>query len=381
MNPEQRQLAVSASRAWFLAQQWRTLILFILAALVFFMMAPASAKQAFGEGCGPLKTCGDGLSCHPFIQKCYHNPRKRDEPCMAGHSCGAGLTCQAGSQTCVGPGRDGDSCHLTKPCGNGLTCEAGRQKCVGPAKDGEACHLTKPCGSGLTCEAGRQKCVGPAKDGEACHLTKPCGKDLTCMPGSQTCSAGGRPIALPNDFPPPAAAKPAAQRLAECDASKDPKCYARGSSEKMASATSNCLYGWNVGKGHPASNTNPPDYSNLINALDQCAYFHDRGAWQFNRTTKTCEHWTSCSNSMGLSRCMERFQPRNKDEADAKACFIDNFKEPMKACIPALYQDWGAEYATAPSGEQWLSAKSIADLRGAMKQCPGNMTSPGFPEK
>ena len=332
-----------------IAQPWRLLARWGLIAVTMLLMLPASAKQSLGEGCSAFKTCGDGLSCHPFVQKCYHNPRQRNEPCMAGHGCDQGLTCQAGTQTCVGPGKVGDSCHLTKPCDRGLSCEAGRQKCVAPAKDGEACHLTKPCG-----------------------------KDLTCMPGSQTCSAGGRPIATPNDFPPPAAAKPAAQRIADCDAIKDPKCYSKVEAPKTTGVTTNCLYGWAVGKGHPASNTNPPDYSKLLNALDQCAYFHDRGAWQFNRNTNVCEHWTGCSNSMGLTRCLERYQPRNKEESDAKACFIDNFKEPMKACVPALYKDWGAEYATAPNGEQWLSAKSIAELRGAMKQCPGNMNSPGF---
>ncbi|MEI6738423.1 MAG: hypothetical protein WCL29_08100, partial [Pseudomonadota bacterium] len=33
---------------------------------------PAAAKQALGEGCSPIKHCGDGLSCQPVIQKCYH---------------------------------------------------------------------------------------------------------------------------------------------------------------------------------------------------------------------------------------------------------------------------------------------------------------------
>lgn len=347
--------------------------------LILTSAGPVFAKQGLGEGCSAFKTCGDGLSCHPFIQKCYHKPRQRDEPCMAGHSCGPGLTCEAGTQKCVGPGREGDSCHVTKPCGNGLTCEAGTQRCAAPGKVGDACHATKPCGGGLTCEAGRQRCVAPGKEGESCHLTKPCDKDLTCMPGTQTCSAGARPISMPNDFPPPAAAKPSAQRIAECEASKDPKCYAKVDIPRTGNVPTNCLYGWAMGKGHPASNSNPPDYSKLINALDQCAYFHDRGAWQYNRNTKTCESWTMCSNSMGLMRCLDRYQPRSKEEADAKACFVEHFREPMKACIPALYPDWGAEYATTPSGEQWLSAKSIAELRGAMKQCPGNMNSPGFP--
>jgi hypothetical protein len=312
--------------------------------------APSFAKQGLGEGCSAFKPCGDGLSCQPGMQKCFHKPRKRDEPCVLGHGCGDGLTCEAGTQKCVGPGAVGDACHLTKPCGSGLTCEAGRQKCVAPARDGESCHATKPCGSGLT-----------------------------CMPGSQTCSAAGRPIALPNDFPPAAAAKPAARRTSDCDESKDHKCHSAVVIERTANVPTNCLYGWNVGAGHPSSDSNPPDYSNLLNALDQCAYFHDRGAWKFNRNTLTCEHWTGCSNSMGLSRCMERYKPRNKAEEDAKTCFVQNFAGAMKACVPALYPDWGAEFATAPSGEQWLSAKSIAELRGALRQCPSAMANPGFP--
>lgn len=324
-------------------------VLAVVFAMLALLAGPKVWAAGLGETCHIAKKCSSGLSCHPFIQKCYHEPRQFDEPCMAGFSCGPGLTCQAGTQ-----------------------------RCVGPSKEGETCHLTRPCGEGLTCEAGRQKCVAPGKLGDSCHPTKPCGKDLTCMTGSQVCSHGGRPIPLPGDFPPPAAAKPAAQRLADCKSSADFKCYSEIKVDRTAGIASNCLYGWHVGKGHPASSTNPPDYSRLLNALDQCAWFHDRGAWQYNRNTRVCEHWTMCSNSMGLSRCMERFQPRTKEETEARACFMDNFRDAIKACVPALYQDWGAEFEKAPSGEQWLSAKSISELRGAMKQCPYDMKNTGF---
>jgi hypothetical protein len=187
------------------------------------------------------------------------------------------------------------------------------------------------------------------------------------------------PVAMPGDFPPPAAAKTSALRLAECQAAKTPNCYATHQMQKKLDIPSNCLYGWNVGAGHPSSNDNPPNYDKLLNAIDQCAWFHDRGAWRYNEVTHVCEAWEMCSNSMGLRRCLDRYQPKNPAEAQAKACFSNFFEKAMQSCIPALYKDWGAEMSTDPKGgEQWLSAKSISQLRGAMKKCPRPMHRPGF---
>lgn len=187
-----------------------------------------------------------------------------------------------------------------------------------------------------------------------------------------------KPIPMPGDFPPPAAAKTAAQRLADCQGAKEPDCYAVHQMPTEAGIPKNCLYGWSVGAGHPSSNANPPDYDKQLNALDQCAWFHDRGAWQYNRNTRVCEKYEMCSNSMGLSRCVDRVQPKTPAEAAAKACFTKYFQKAMDACVPALYQDWGAEFAADAQGEQWLSAKSISELRGAMKRCPSVMHHPGF---
>jgi hypothetical protein len=50
----------------------------------------------------------------------------------------------------------------------------------------------------------------------------------------------------------------------------------------------------------------------------------------------------------------------------------------MDACVPEFYKDWGADFAVDKSGEQWLSAASIADLRAALKKCPSDMNHPGF---
>lgn len=46
-----------------------------------------------GQGCWLMKPCNSGLSCHPWIHKCYHKPRRINEPCSAGYGCGSGLTC------------------------------------------------------------------------------------------------------------------------------------------------------------------------------------------------------------------------------------------------------------------------------------------------
>lgn len=59
---------------------------------------PAMAQE--GRGCSIYAPCPEGMSCHPFVGRCYHEPRRLDEPCMAGFECGAGLSCPAVAQRC-----------------------------------------------------------------------------------------------------------------------------------------------------------------------------------------------------------------------------------------------------------------------------------------
>ena len=166
--------------------------LFVFAVLLFAVSAPAYSARGLGEGCSAFHPCGDGLSCQPGSQKCYHKPRQSGEPCSLGYSCGSGLSCQPGSQRCYHkPRTEGEPCSAGYGCGSGLTCEAGTQKCVGPGKVGDACHLTKPCGSGLSCQPGVQKCYhSPRLAGEPCVAGYGCGPNLQCQAGSQTCWAG-----------------------------------------------------------------------------------------------------------------------------------------------------------------------------------------------
>jgi hypothetical protein len=220
-------------------------------------------------------------------------------------------------------------------------------------------------GTCWSCPSGFNRTVGPA------------------VTAADACRQALTPIAAAGDFPPKAASKKREQRVNDCKAEGEPKCYAQHKAPTTAGIPSNCLYGWNVGKGHPESNSNPPSYDKLLNALDQCAWFHDRGAWRYNVVTNVCEKWEMCSNSMGLKRCLERYQPNKDDKAaiEAKACFTNFFAKAMEACVPSLYKDWGAEHATDSNGDSWLSARSVAELRGAMKQCPSEnqMRNPGFP--
>lgn len=186
------------------------------------------------------------------------------------------------------------------------------------------------------------------------------------------------PIYMPGDFPPPAAKLVASARLAACKAAGEPTCYPTHQMPTEMGIPKNCLYGWSVGAGHPSSNSNPPDYEKTLNALDQCAWFHDRGAWKFNPVTQVCESWKMCSNSMGLKRCIDRFVPKNPAEAAAKECFTKYFQPLVDTCVSDFYKDWGAEFAVDSRGDQWLSAKSVAELRGALKKCPSEMNHPGF---
>jgi len=120
--------------------------------------ATAAACGTTGEGCSFFKPCCNGLSCHPFIQKCFHSPRLAGEPCMAGFPCGPGLTCEAGSQVCSGPSREGEPCHLTRPCARGLTCVFLEQRCRVPGKFGEPCSAARPCGLSLACDPTSRRC-------------------------------------------------------------------------------------------------------------------------------------------------------------------------------------------------------------------------------
>jgi len=153
-------------------------------------LAPMQAAEAakLGEGCSLFYPCDAGLSCHPFVQKCFNVPRRESQPCMAGHGCADGLVCEAGSQVCRALGKSGEACHLTRPCAPGLSCQPGVHRCYSePRAENEPCSAGFGCGPGLTCEAGAQVCRASGKVGDACHLTRPCGAGLSCQPGVQRC--------------------------------------------------------------------------------------------------------------------------------------------------------------------------------------------------
>src|SRR5205814_503985 len=138
------------------------------------------------------------------------------------------------------------------------------------------------------------------KDGKVVGHTVAQGGEYLVHEGTIILAAAA-PILMAGDFPALAALKTAEQRLLECKAAGGGfKCYAAVNMPLERGIPTNCLYGWSVGKGHPESNSNPPAYDKMLNALDQCAWFHDRGAWRYNPHTHVCEKWEMCSNSMGL---------------------------------------------------------------------------------
>ena len=115
-----------------------------------------------GKGCSVFYPCDDGLSCQPFVHKCYHKPRWEGEPCSAGYGCKGGLTCEAGSHVCRAKGKAGDPCHLTRPCGSGLNCQPGVHKCYNvPRKINQPCSAGYGCAPGLSCAVGKQICEKP----------------------------------------------------------------------------------------------------------------------------------------------------------------------------------------------------------------------------
>ena len=121
------------------------------------MVAPpaASGCASFRSECYAGNPCCDGLSCHPGIHRCYHNPRRTGEPCAAGIPCRSGLTCEAGSQVCQRPGSLGEPCHLTQPCGAGLSCQPGENKCYRhPRWPRDPCDASHGCQVGFQCQSG-----------------------------------------------------------------------------------------------------------------------------------------------------------------------------------------------------------------------------------
>ncbi|MGV7220285.1 MAG: hypothetical protein ACQ9MH_02020 [Nitrospinales bacterium] len=115
-----------------------------------------------GKGCSVFYPCDKGLSCQPFVQKCFHSPRWEGESCMAGYPCKDGLTCEAGSHVCRSKGKAGDPCHLTRPCGSGLNCQPGVHKCYNvPRKINQPCSAGYGCAAGLSCAVGKQICEKP----------------------------------------------------------------------------------------------------------------------------------------------------------------------------------------------------------------------------
>lgn len=86
--------------------------------------------QCYEDGCWWLDPCCENFSCHPFIQRCYNEPRREGEPCLAGYECAPGYQCEAFAQVCRPPATLGESCGLTRNCGPGLKCEAGTQACI-----------------------------------------------------------------------------------------------------------------------------------------------------------------------------------------------------------------------------------------------------------
>jgi hypothetical protein len=156
--------------------------------------ANVHAEEAgFEQSCSFFNPCGSGLSCQPFSQKCYHEPRQYEEPCSLGYDCGSGLSCQPGSQLCYHePRQYEEPCSLGYDCGSGLSCQPGSQLCYHePRQYEEPCSAGYDCGSGLSCQPGSQLCYHePRQYDEPCSAGYDCGSGLTCQVATQLCAKG-----------------------------------------------------------------------------------------------------------------------------------------------------------------------------------------------
>jgi hypothetical protein len=172
------------------------------------------------------------------------------------------------------------------------------------------------------------------------------------------------------------------ERAQQCDALANDAKYACHSKAKIVGShavPANLYYGWNAGAGFPVSDTDPPSYDKLLNGLDQCAWFHDRGAWRWNPRTHLCETFAMCSNAIGLWKCVSNYQPETPEEERAKTAMLHSIGRVSETCIRKLYKDYGFEFARDVHGSQWLSDKSERELTDAFKRCKPGMAIPGFP--
>jgi len=92
----------------------------------------------FQERCSAFKKCCPELTCQPFAQKCYHNPRLYGEPCAFNNACAPGLSCGAVEKKCyTNPRIENEPCDPVSPCGANLECRDGKCK---PPLDCSKCN-------------------------------------------------------------------------------------------------------------------------------------------------------------------------------------------------------------------------------------------------
>ena len=105
-----------------------------------------------------IATCFLPANCFWFFSCPHGNGQGRaGDVCSVFCRCHAPNTCEAGIQRCALPGVKGDRCHATRPCAGGLSCHPGVQKCFhDPRRYGEPCVAGYECDNGLSCEPGVQ---------------------------------------------------------------------------------------------------------------------------------------------------------------------------------------------------------------------------------
>ncbi len=167
------------------------------------------------------------------------------------------------------------------------------------------------------------------------------------------------------------------QRKAECRAAGESgkhRCFASSHPDGKV----NLFYGWNVGKGHPIDDNDPPDHKFLLNGLDQCGWYHDRGAGRWNPHTKVCEGTFMCANSVFLYNCMKSYPPANAEEAAEKKKAMERVAA-LKACVPKFYKTYGVGWTRDAHGSYWMSQKAEEELLESFAHCKPGMKTPGYP--
>jgi hypothetical protein len=161
------------------------------------------------------------------------------------------------------------------------------------------------------------------------------------------------------------------------------RCFLKVQKEftRPVTAPINCKFGWRVGKDHPDPALSMPSGDHVLDGLDQCAYFHDKGSFRYNPITRFCEHIAMCASTVSFFRCVKAWEKAagssmTAEEKEATACVLDSlFHTGYRACSlgndkTPLYRDYDFQFVhDQKRGGFWLGPGTVKKIVEAKNKC------------